>query len=82
MEESAAQPGDVVVRGGHAGIYLGTDAQGHVWGCANNGTPHNNKGKNYHDGNTGKTDFSPKDKVDDDGNKVTVSSRFFRPLAE
>lgn len=39
----AAQAGDVVVQGGHAGIFIGR-ANGHVWDWANNGSPRNSKG--------------------------------------
>ena len=34
-----ARAGDVVVRGGHAGILMGPVVDGEAWGMANNGSP-------------------------------------------
>jgi RHS repeat-associated protein len=50
VESSMAQPGDVLVEGGHAGIFIGTD-RGVVMGMANNGRPSNSR-RGYKDGET------------------------------
>lgn len=52
-----ARAGDVVVRGGHAGIYIGPDASGKVEGIANNGLPATPTRANK-DKTTGLYDFS------------------------
>lgn len=69
-----ARPGDIVVRGGHAGIYLGRDAQGRWIGEANNGYPAYPDGANrppYQDKLTGSYNFSP---------TTEHSPQFFRPV--
>ena len=70
VENSAARAGDIVVTGGHAGIYFGTDSKGNVWGWANNGTPATPTKAN-HDGGTGYYNFSKSAK-----NKP----EFYRPI--
>jgi hypothetical protein len=72
VEASAAQPGDIVVRGGHAGVYMGTDKKGNVWGWANNGLPATPKRENR-DSPTGNFNFSTKD---------GETPQFFRPTTE
>ncbi|MEK7401758.1 MAG: hypothetical protein AABZ80_05275 [Gemmatimonadota bacterium] len=52
-----ARAGDVVVRGGHAGLYIGPDASGKVQGIANNGLPATPTLPNQ-DKTTGLYDFS------------------------
>jgi len=73
VEADRAQPGDVVVKGGHAGIYTGTSASGQPRAIANNGRPSSSK-NGYRDGDTGVRDvrapFFP-------GNDAP---RYFRPL--
>jgi uncharacterized protein involved in type VI secretion and phage assembly len=51
------QVGDVVVEGGHAGIYSHTDADGKVMGWANNGSP-GRRGRPYRDRETGLRPFN------------------------
>jgi uncharacterized protein involved in type VI secretion and phage assembly len=51
------QVGDVVVEGGHAGIYSHSDERGHAWGWANNGSPGSPR-KPYRDRDTGMRNFS------------------------
>jgi hypothetical protein len=64
------RPGDIVVRGGHAGLFMQPDGSGRIMGWANNGSPA------YpdlpgHTGPTGPYDFSP---------QGAYSPKFFRPL--
>ncbi|HLL81430.1 MAG TPA: phage baseplate assembly protein V [Longimicrobium sp.] len=54
---TAPQVGDVVVEGGHAGIYSHTDAAGKVWGWANNGSPGRGS-RPYRDRETGLRPFN------------------------
>jgi RHS repeat-associated protein len=72
VEAGSAQAGDVVVQGGHAGIFLGK-ADGHVWGWANNGAPHKKDGTGYKDKDTGARKF-------DDGSFGSGDPRFYRPI--
>ena len=67
VEGSDAQPGDVVVAGGHAGIFTGVNAKGQVRALADNGSPTSSP-EGYKDSDTGVTTF-----------KGPV--RFFRPLS-
>jgi hypothetical protein len=54
------RPGDIIVRGGHAGIFSHKDASGAIWGYANNGTPTvNGDTSTYHNGSTGNFKFTP-----------------------
>lgn len=71
VPETEARAGDVVVRGGHAGIYTHTDADGRIMGLANNGVPARSDGQKNFDGTTGEYDFSE---------NHGFSPRFFRPL--
>lgn len=57
INATQARPGDTVVRGGHAGIYTGTDAYGRVMGIANNGVPATPERKGVNK-ETGPFDFS------------------------
>lgn len=54
---STPQVGDVVVEGGHAGIYSHTDADGKVMGWANNGSPGRGR-RPYRDRETGLRPFN------------------------
>jgi RHS repeat-associated protein len=76
VEASSARPGDVVVLGGHAGIFDGfaEDASGgtRVLGHANNGSPAY-PDKAGRDGNTGPFDFT--------GN-ARLTPHFYRPIIE
>jgi len=65
---SAARPGDVVVRGGHAGIFTGINSRDEVRGFANNGQPNTSAG-GYKDNATRVINFGP-----------SKETRFFRPL--
>lgn len=70
------QVGDVVVRGGHAGIFSGY-YNGRVMGYADNGRPAvAGVDGSYHDGATGWFNFSPTT----DRNGHTVNPEFFRPM--
>lgn len=75
----SAQVGDIVVRGGHAGVYGGTftgpGGDYGIWGWANNGLPATPKRDNK-DGFTGWYNF--KWNYDDHHNEV--DPEFFRPL--
>jgi hypothetical protein len=66
VEPDAARVGDVVVQGGHAGVFIGRARNGDVWGLANNGRP----GK---DSSTGPRRFN-------EGTYGLGTPRFFRPL--
>ena len=72
VEADAAQAGDIVVQGGHAGIFIGRE-QGNVWGWANNGSPHNAKGTGYSDKDTGPRKFNS-------GSFGNGDPRFYRPI--
>jgi hypothetical protein len=67
-----AQPGDMVVQGGHAGLYLGTSKAGHVYGLANNGSPHGSA-RGYRDSPTTVRDFRER-------SYGPGQPQFFRPL--
>lgn len=73
VEAKSARPGDVVVQGGHAGFYLGTDNKGNVWGLANNGTPATKDGTGYHDGTTTPERFNS-------GSFGSGNPTFYRPI--
>ena len=75
VEASDAQAGDVVVQGGHAGLYIGTDKGGNVWGWANNGSPHRADGSGYNDGTTGARKFN-------EGSYGKGAPTFYRPIKE
>jgi len=57
IETSAARLGDVIVVGGHAGIYIGTNSKGEMWGMANNGRP-SSSSRGYSDSTTGPVPFN------------------------
>ena len=58
VDAADARPGDVIVRGGHAGMYIGTDKDGNAWGWANNGSPTKADGTGYADHRTGAVKFT------------------------
>ncbi len=57
IERDAARAGDIVVSGGHAGVYVCTDDKCDVWGLADNGSPWSSDA-GYRDSVTGLADFS------------------------
>ncbi|MEP6992219.1 MAG: hypothetical protein ABJA80_14905 [bacterium] len=65
-----ARPGDIVVRAGHAGVYVGPSYDGKVWGWANNGLPATPDAGNQ-DYLTGRYNFA---------NRNGYAPEFFRPL--
>jgi len=74
VEAGAAQTGDIVVKGGHAGVLIGKDPDGNAWAWADGGRPSTSKLGGYRDGKTGavnftKSDFGPPGEL-----------LFFRPL--
>lgn len=73
VEASAAQAGDVVVQGGHAGIFIGRDEHGNNWGWADNGSPHKANGTAYADKPTGARKFNA-------GSFGKGDPRFYRPI--
>ncbi len=58
VSAAEARQGDVVVRGGHAGLFIGPSTNGRILGLANNGTPATENTAN-HDGVTGVISFDP-----------------------
>jgi hypothetical protein len=74
VERGAAQPGDVVVQGGHAGIFTGVNAKGQIRGLANNGSPTSST-SGYRDSKTKVTTFAP-------GLFGKGPVKFFRPLVQ
>jgi hypothetical protein len=72
VESASAQTGDVVVQGGHAGVFIGRD-HGNVWAWANNGSPHNPQGAGYSDKETGARKFN-------NGSFGKGDPRFYRPI--
>jgi hypothetical protein len=79
----SAWAGDIVVRGGHAGVFKGFDDSGTdyrpgvaVWGFANNGSPAHSDGRPNRDGDTDWYNFSTT--YDDKGNPV--EPEFFRAV--
>ena len=78
VSPDSARAGDIVVRGGHAGVFLGyNDAYAGlgVWGYANNGLPAKPDRANL-DGDTGWYNFATL--TDTKGN--TYAPEFFRAL--
>jgi RHS repeat-associated protein len=71
IDPSEARAGDIVVKGGHAGIYVCTDKQCRVWGLANNGSP--SSSGEYKNSSTGVRNLSS----DSYG---AGAPRFFRPV--
>jgi hypothetical protein len=67
------QVGDVVVLGGHAGLYMRKDADGNPIAWANNGCPTHCSG-GYSNGTTGETSFAP----GRFGSAATDNPRYFR----
>jgi hypothetical protein len=74
VEASAAQPGDVVIQGGHAGIFTGVNAKGQIRALANNGSPTSSSG-GYRDSRTAVTTFK-------EGAFGSGRVRFYRPLVQ
>ena len=72
VDADQARPGDIVVKGGHAGVYTMTDKNGDVWGLANNGLSSDSK-RGYHDYKTDATNFTA-------GKWSNKEVKFFRPL--
>ena len=70
--EDEAQTGDVVVQGGHAGVFIGSE-NGNTWGWANNGAPTKSDGSGYLDRPTGARKFN-------NGSFGSGDPRFFRPV--
>ena len=73
LPPETVRPGDTVVRGGHAGIYLGIDQQNRLMGWANNGSPATNTRLREIDRFTTYYDFSP---------VGGVVPEYFRPLVK
>jgi hypothetical protein len=58
VDQASAQPGDMVVQGGHAGVLMGIDSRnGSVWAMSNNGRPSGHR-RGYRDGDTTATIFN------------------------
>ncbi|MGH8542633.1 MAG: CHAP domain-containing protein [Gammaproteobacteria bacterium] len=74
VESTAAQPGDVVVQGGHAGIFTGVNSKGEIRALADNGSPTSSV-TGYRDSRTRVTTFGP-------GRFGQGPVRFFRPLVQ
>ena len=74
VEASAAQPGDVVIQGGHAGIFTGVNAKGEIRALANNGSPTSSAG-GYRDAKTEVTTFK-------EGAFGSGPVTFYRPLIQ
>ena len=73
VDQASAQPGDMVVQGGHAGVLIGIDSRnGDVWAMSNNGRPSTHK-KGYRDGETTATTFNA-------GTFGEGRPQFFRPI--
>jgi len=75
VEAGAAQPGDVAVLGGHAGIFTGINSNGEIRALANNGTPEGGA-SGYNNYSTSVTTFAP----GKFGSTQTDVVRFYRPL--
>jgi len=73
VDQASAQPGDMVVQGGHAGVLMGIDSRnGSVWAMSNNGRPSGHR-RGYRDGDTTATIFNA-------GTFGPGKPQFFRPL--
>lgn len=73
VDRASAQPGDMVVQGGHAGVLIGIDSRnGSVWAMANNGRPSTSP-RGYRDGQTTATTFNA-------NTFGPGKPQFFRPL--
>ncbi|MEJ7812825.1 MAG: RHS repeat-associated core domain-containing protein, partial [Gemmatimonadaceae bacterium] len=75
VSRTEARAGDIVVQGGHAGIMIGIDEAGNVYGWANNGSPTRADGSGYKDSTTGTRKFN-------DGSFGKGTPRFYRPLVK
>ncbi len=74
VDRASAQPGDMVVQGGHAGVFMGIDStNGDVWAMANNGSPSSSR-VGYRNRATTATKFNAT------SFGPTGPAQFFRPL--
>jgi hypothetical protein len=73
VDRASAQMGDIVVQGGHAGVFM-TESNGDVWAWANNGRPSSSP-RGYTNSSTGPRKFN-------NGSFGSGDPRFFRPLVE